>query len=71
MIQARGTGPQKRLSSELPRLSPPIKKYEEPGGTLIGFRVQFGPEQPLANGSSAGLPLRITWPLTTPIRVAG
>jgi hypothetical protein len=34
MIQLLGTGPQKRLSSECPRLSPIMNQY--PGGTLIG-----------------------------------
>src|SRR3954447_26810022 len=65
MIHLRGTGPQKRLSSELPRLSP-IRKYD-PRGTVIGLRLHSAPGQEDANGSLAGLPLRITWPLTIAI----
>src|SRR6478609_1533734 len=65
MIHLRGTGPQKRLSAELPRLSP-IMKYS-PAGTLISFRLHSGPAHSDANGSSVRLPLRITRPLTTAI----
>src|SRR5215213_8890996 len=65
MIQSRGTGPQKRLSSELPRLSP-IRKYM-PFGTVISERLHSAPEQSDANGSLVRLPLRITWPPTTAI----
>src|SRR4051794_2308972 len=69
MIQSRGTGPQKRLSSELPRLSP-IRKYM-PWGIVISLRLHSAPEQSRANGSLVRLPLRITWPPTTAIRSPG
>src|SRR3954452_6357855 len=65
MIQARGTGPQKRLSSELPRLSP-IRKYS-PAGTLTGERVHSPPPHEEAKGSFAVLPFRTTLPATTAI----
>src|SRR4051812_19551417 len=69
MIQSRGTGPQKRLSSELPRLSP-IRKYM-PFGTVIGSRLHSAALHEDANGSETGLPLRRTWPSTTAIRSPG
>src|SRR3954469_22891639 len=69
MIQARGTGPQKRLSSELPRLSP-IRKYM-PFGTVIALRLHSAPAHEDANGSLAGAPLRITWALIPAIRSPG
>src|SRR5215207_4373219 len=69
MIQSRGTGPQKRLSSELPRLSP-IRKYM-PFGTVIALRLHSAPAHEEANDSLAGFPLRITWPLRTEIRSPG
>jgi hypothetical protein len=68
MIHERGTGPQNRLSSELPRLSPIT--YTSPLGTVTAR----GKSQPLpgshgaANGSLWTRPLRMTWPLRTAMR---
>src|SRR5690348_3110546 len=69
MIQLRGTGPQKRLSSESPRLSP-IRKYM-PLGTVIVFRLHSAALQEDAKGSATCLPLRITWPLRIAMRSPG
>src|SRR5436305_2111996 len=69
MIHARGTGPQKRLSLELSRLSP-MRKYS-PGGMTIASRLQTGSLQELANGSAAGRPLRMTCPLRIAMRSPG
>src|SRR3954453_1516218 len=69
MIHLRGTGPQKRESSELPRLSP-IRKYE-PCGTVIVSRLHSAPAQLDANGSLVFLPLRMTWPSTIAILSPG
>src|ERR1700738_1676090 len=62
MTQLSGTGPQKRLSSDSPRLSP-IMKYS-PGGTLIdcgNVQVPPGPQGAMYESCSA-TPLRITLP---------
>src|SRR3954447_26628490 len=69
MIHLRGTGPQKRLSSEFPRLSP-IRKYI-PLGTVIEFRLQSELLHDRANGSFAATPLRHTWPFSIAIRSPG
>src|SRR4051812_3695589 len=69
MIHLRGTGPQNRLSSELPRLSP-IMKYM-PLGTVIEFRLQSALLQERANGSFAATPLRHTWPFSIAMRSPG
>src|SRR3954447_1777168 len=70
MIHLRGMGPQKRLSSESPRLSPIMNQW--PAGTV----TSLGKSQPLplhcrAYGSFTRLPLRITWPRTIRIRSPG
>src|ERR1044072_236025 len=69
MIHARGTGPQKRLSLELSRLSP-MRKYS-PRGTTIGSRVHTGSEDEVANGADAGRPLRMTCPSRIGMRSPG
>src|SRR3954454_20469694 len=69
MIHLRGTGPQKRLSSEFPRLSP-IRKYM-PLGTVIEFRLQSAVVHDRANGSLAATPLRQTWPFSIAMRSPG
>src|SRR3954452_5845053 len=62
MIHFLGTGPQKRLSSEEPRLSP-IMKYSPAGTvTVTGKSHPSPPPHGSANDSFCGLPLRITWP---------
>ena len=65
MIQSSGTGPQKRLSSEEPRLSP-IMKYS-PAGIVIVFGKSQPPPglQAAVKGSSASSPLRMTCPPLT------
>ena len=63
MIQLRGTGPQKRLSSLNPRLSP-IMKYSF-GGIVIGLGMSQGvpdPPQGLMKASFAITPLTTGWP---------
>src|SRR2546427_12699708 len=61
MIHFFGTGPQKRLSSLAPRLSPIIKKY--PGGILIGRgKLHVPGAQGREKLSPWGLPLTIAWP---------
>src|SRR6266540_1081759 len=62
MIQLRGTGPQNRLSSLKPRLSP-IMKYSF-GGIVIGFGMlhPFPPSHGLMKGSLAITPLTTGWP---------
>src|SRR3954470_9558517 len=64
MIHFSGTGPQKRLSSEEPRLSP-IMKYI-PEGILISVSKSqpSPPPQGSANGSFWSLPLSTTRPLS-------
>ena len=63
----RGTGPQNRLSSDSPRLSPIMNQC--PGGIVIGVG-KLHPRFALfahvfeMNGSFSRLPLRITWPST-------
>src|SRR6185503_12059384 len=61
MIHFLGTGPQKRLSSLAPRLSPIIKKY--PGGILIGRgKLHVPGAQGREKLSLWRLPLTIAWP---------
>src|SRR3954454_12484472 len=64
MIHFSGTGPQKRLSSEEPRLSP-IMKYIPAGIVIsVGKSHPSPPPQGSANGSFWSLPLSTTWPLS-------
>src|SRR3954447_11966856 len=70
MIHLRGTGPQKRLSSDSPRLSPIMNQC--PAGTLMGIgRLHPRPRSPAHVSemyeSLSRLPLRYTWPLRTAI----
>src|SRR3954468_1792461 len=63
MIQLRGTGPQNRLSSLRPRLSP-IMKYSL-GAIVIGSGMSQGvpvPPQGLMKDSFAITPLTTGWP---------
>src|SRR3954454_17259650 len=62
MIHFLGTGPQNRLSSEAPRLSPIMNQWS--GGTVIGLgELQSSPAwQGLMNDSFWTLPLRTAWP---------
>src|SRR5436305_5902042 len=62
MTHEVGIGPQKRLSSDSPRLSPIMKTW--PVGTTIVRRKSHEPpgRQGLMNGSDCSLPLRITCP---------
>ena len=66
MIQEVGTGPQNRLSSDSPRLSPIMNQC--PGGILIGCgKLQassLGTAQGLMYGSDFFFPLTIGWPST-------
>src|SRR2546421_892468 len=62
MIHFFGTGPQKRLSSEEPRLSP-IMKYSSLGTVIGRGKLHSSPPvQGLMNFSVCSLPLRITCP---------
>src|SRR6201995_3102983 len=62
MIHCLGTGPQKRLSSEEPRLSP-IMKYSPAGTvTVTGKSQPSPPPHGSANDSFCRFPFRITWP---------
>src|SRR6478736_8400931 len=66
MIHSLGTGPQKRLSSLAPRLSP-IMKYMS-GGIVIVFGLLQASALPqgLMNGSSVcSTPLTTGWPFLT------
>src|SRR5690349_18283810 len=64
MIHFLGTGPQKRLSSEEPRLSP-IMKYIPAGIVIsVGKSQPSPPPQGSANGSFWSLPLSTTRPLS-------
>src|SRR4051812_43498078 len=71
MNHFRGTGPQKRLSSLDPRLSPIMNQC--PGGTVIALGYVQPCESPQGSvyGSLIGLPLRITCPLRISIRSPG
>src|SRR3954467_12744286 len=67
MMDLRGTGPQKRLSSDSPRLSPIMNQC--PGGMVMGVGSVHPRLALLAHvlemyGSFSRLPLRITWPST-------
>src|SRR4051795_8755247 len=67
MMDLRGTGPQKRLSSDSPRLSPIMNQC--PGGIVMGVGIVHPRFALFAHvlemyGSFSRLPLRITWPST-------
>src|SRR3954470_13734478 len=67
MMDLRGTGPQKRLSSDSPRLSPIMNQC--PGGMVMGVgsvhpRLALFAHVLEMYGSFSRLPLRITWPST-------
>ena len=64
MIHFFGTGPQNRLSSDSPRLSPIMNQWS--GGMVMGRRKLQPPPPPHSRvkDSLARLPLRITWPST-------
>jgi hypothetical protein len=71
MIHLRGTGPQKRLSSDDPRLSP-IMKYSPAGTVTVLGKVHSSPAlHGRMNGSFWRLPFRTTCPLTIAIRSPG
>src|SRR5919107_4396298 len=67
MMESRGTGPQNRLSSDSPRLSPIMNQWS--GGILIGV-VRLQPRSAVfahvfeMYESFSRLPLRITRPFT-------
>src|SRR3954451_19410134 len=63
MIHFLGTGPQNRLSSDFPRLSPIMNQWS--GGTVIAVgKLHSSPGWHGAmNDSFWSTPLRITWPL--------
>src|SRR5919198_5326940 len=66
MMLSRGTGPQNRLSSDSPRLSPIMNQC--PGGMVIGVgnvhpRLALFEHVLEMYESFSRLPLRITWPL--------
>src|ERR1700741_3159617 len=72
MIHPVGTGPQNRLSSDSPRLSPIMNQW--PGGILIGVgKLHFG--SPVTHGlmyeSASRLPLRVTCPSSIEITSPG
>src|SRR5260370_23658336 len=72
MIHRVGTGPQNRLSSDSPRLSPIMNQC--PGGTLICWgKLHLG--SPVMHGlmyeSASRLPLRMTCPSTIEIESPG
>src|SRR4051794_26514401 len=67
MMFCRGTGPQKRLSSDSPRLSPIMNQC--PGGIVMGVAIVHPRFALFAHvlemyGSFSRLPLRMTWPST-------
>src|SRR4051794_10450193 len=67
MMLSRGTGPQKRLSSDSPRLSPIMNQC--PGGMVMGVAIVHPRFALFAHvlemyGSFSRLPLRMTWPST-------
>src|SRR3954465_10736914 len=67
MIHSRGTGPQNRLSSDSPRLSPIMNQWS--AGILIGVDIVHPRFALFAHvlemyGSFSRLPLRITCPST-------
>src|SRR5207253_9220998 len=71
MIHLRGTGPQNRLSSDSPRLSPIMNQW--PGGIVIGvgkLHSGLGPHG-FVYESCSRLPLRITCPSTIEITSPG
>src|SRR4051812_25069801 len=67
MMELRGTGPQNRLSSDSPRLSPIMNQW--PGGIVMGVE-SVHPRFALLSHvcemyvSFSRLPLRMTWPST-------
>src|SRR4051795_1423749 len=66
MMESRGTGPQNRLSSDSPRLSPIMNQW--PGGIRTGVLRGHPRSAVLAHvleiyESLSRLPFRITWPL--------
>src|SRR3954464_7252428 len=67
MMALRGTGPQNRLSSDSPRLSPIMNQW--PGGIVIGVESVHPRFALLSHvcemyASFSRLPLRMTWPST-------
>src|SRR4051794_33119912 len=71
MIHFSGTGPQKRLSSEEPRLSPIMKYIPEGIVIWVGKSQPSPPPQGSANGSLCSLPLSTTRPLSMRRRSPG
>src|SRR5918998_1309366 len=71
MIHSRGTGPQKRLSSEAPRLSPIMNQWSAGTVTARGKSHSDPAPHGRMNGSRWRSPFRITCPSSIAIRSPG